>query len=61
MKTKKLKKSEKFKKKKKKKRLKKREILFNPLPYIPILGSSSSTANKNLMSKIWTNGVQLSE
>ena len=29
---------------------------FNPLPDMPILGSSSSTANKDMMSKIWTNG-----
>ena len=26
---------------------------------MPILGSSNSGANKNMMSKIWTNGVQL--
>ena len=26
-----------------------------------ILGSSNSAANKNMMSKIWTNGVQISE
>ena len=30
-------------------------IAFNPLPDMPILGSSSSAANKDLMSKIWTN------
>ena len=35
--------------------------LFNPLPPMPILGSSSSAANKSMMSKIWTNGVQLSD
>ena len=34
---------------------------FNPLPNMPILGPSNSTANKTMMSKIWTNGVQLSE
>ena len=40
---------------------------FNPLPHIPILGSSNSAANKYtnkytcMMSKIWTNGVQLSD
>ena len=28
---------------------------------MPILGSSNSVANKNVMSKIWTNGVQLSD
>ena len=28
---------------------------------MPILGSSKSAANKNMMSKIWTNGVQLSD
>ena len=27
-----------------------------PLPDMPILGSSSSTANKDMMSKVWTNG-----
>ena len=27
----------------------------NPLPDMPILGSSSSAANKNIMSKTWTN------
>ena len=29
--------------------------LFNPLPDMPILGSSNSAANKDMMSKIWTN------
>ena len=28
--------------------IKKREILFNPLPYIPILGSSNSTAKQQI-------------
>ena len=28
---------------------------------MPILGSSNSAANKNMMSKTWTNGVQLSD
>ena len=28
---------------------------FNPLPDMPILGSSNSAANKAMMSKIWTN------
>ena len=28
---------------------------------MPILGSSNSAANKNMMSKIWTNTVQLSD
>ena len=27
---------------------------------MPISGSSNSAANKNMMSRIWTNGVQLS-
>ena len=27
-----------------------------PLSHIPILGSSNSGANKDIMSKIWTNG-----
>ena len=26
---------------------------------MPILSSSNAAANKNMMSKIWTNGVQL--
>ena len=26
---------------------------------MPILGSSNSAANKNMMLKLWTNGVQL--
>ena len=30
--------------------------LFNPSPDTPILGSFNSAANKNMMSKIWTNG-----
>ena len=30
--------------------------LFNPLPHMPILGSSNSAANYGLMSKILTNG-----
>ena len=29
--------------------------MFNPLPDMPILGYSSSTASKDMMSKIWTN------
>ena len=36
------------------------DSLINPLPYVPILSSSNSAANKN-MSKIWTNRVQLSD
>ena len=28
---------------------------------MPILGSSNSAGNKNMMSKIWTNGSQLSD
>ena len=28
---------------------------------MPILGSSTSAASKNMMSKKWTNGVQLSD
>ena len=34
--------------------------MVNSLPFMPILGSSNSAANKN-MSKILTNGVQLSD
>ena len=29
--------------------------LINPLPHMPVLGSSTSAANKDMMSKIWTN------
>ena len=29
---------------------------INPLPHMPILGSSNSAASKDMMSKIWTNG-----
>ena len=29
---------------------------ISPLPDMPILGSSNSTANKDMMSKIWING-----
>ena len=29
---------------------------YNPLPDTPILGSSNSAANKDMMLKIWTNG-----
>ena len=29
--------------------------MFNPLPDMPILGSCNSTANKDILSKIWTN------
>ena len=32
-----------------------------PLSHMPILGSSNWAANKNMLSKIWTNGVQLSD
>ena len=28
---------------------------INPLPDMPILGSSISAANKNMVSDIWTN------
>ena len=34
-------------------------LIFNPLAHMPILGPSNSAANKNMMAKIWTNGVQL--
>ena len=29
---------------------------LNPLPDMPILDSSNSAVNKDIMSKIWTNG-----
>ena len=28
----------------------------NPLPHMPIIGSSNSAANKDMIAKIWTNG-----
>ena len=31
-------------------------FVFNPLPDMPILGSSNSKPTKDMMSKIWTNG-----
>ena len=31
------------------------KLSFNPLPHMPTLGSSNSAANKDMMSKIWTN------
>ena len=31
----------------------------NPLPHMPIFWSSNSAANKNMMSKIWTNQVTI--
>ena len=34
-------------------------VAVNPLPHMPILGPPSSSANKDMMSKIWTNGIQL--
>ena len=34
---------------------------FNPLPDMTISGSSKSAANQDIMSKIWTNGIQLSD
>ena len=33
--------------------------LFNPLSDMPILGSSNSAANKDMISKIWTNGYTI--
>ena len=35
-------------------------MAINPLPDMPILGSSNSAANKD-MSKIWTNGDTVGE
>ena len=31
-------------------------LSFNPLPYMPVVGSSNSAANKDMMSKICANG-----
>ena len=36
--------------------LPKQILIFNPLPHMPILGSSNSAANKDMTSKTWTNG-----
>ena len=36
-------------------------FFFKPLLYMPILGPSKSAANKDVLSKIWTNGIQLSK
>ena len=33
----------------------KEKMLVNPLPHMPILGSSNSVANTDMMSKILTN------
>ena len=30
---------------------------INPVPDMPMLGSSNSAADKDVMSKIWTNGT----
>ena len=35
--------------------------IFNTLPHMQMLGFSNSAANMNMMSKRWTNGVQLSD
>ena len=35
--------------------------MVNPLPHMPIFGSSNSAANKIMMSKLWTDGVQLTD
>ena len=37
------------------------KMAFNPLPHMPTSGSSNSAANKDMMSKIWTDGIQLSD
>ena len=31
-------------------------FFFNPLPHISIFGPCNSAANKDMMSKTWTNG-----
>ena len=36
-------------------------LSFNPLPDIPILGSSNSSANKDIMSKYGQMGILLSD
>ena len=40
--------------------LKKRKQRFNPLPDMPILGSSNSAANKSIMAKVGM-GIELSD
>ena len=35
--------------------------IINRLPHMPILDSSNSAANKDMMSKILTNGIQFSD
>ena len=39
----------------------KRNVTINPLPDMPISGSSNLAANKDMISKIWTKlmGIQL--
>ena len=37
------------------------QCLINPLLNTPISGSSFSAANKNIMSRLWMYGVQLSD
>ena len=34
-------------------------MCLNPLPDMPVLGFPISTANRDMMSKIWTNGVKV--
>ena len=34
-------------------------VTINPLPYMPILGSSNSAESKDMMSKILTNGYSV--
>ena len=34
-------------------------LIFNALPHLQILGSSDLVANKDMMSKIWTNGDKI--
>ena len=38
-----------------------RDPFLNSLPHIPILGSSNSAANKNMISKYGQMGIQLSD
>ena len=34
-------------------------VCFNLIPHMPILGSSNSVADKDMMAKIWTNGDKI--
>ena len=39
----------------------KKKNCLDSLPHMPVFSSSNSAANENMMSKMWKNGVQLSD